>query len=331
MRKPSTLFFLFLALAIACGASRAQETVRIQDFPGLGNLLGRVAVAQGFCEKHRIRCEMKSTQSSPIGVQMLLAGDLEVAASAQEVLVNALRRGSRLKAIGTVHASPMIFLSAGNHLELPNHAKGYPAVMHDLRGKRVGVPARGSQAEFQLASLLAGAGMSVADVTILAVGAPDTALPALRTKQVDAVMMFEPMGGFCKTLKACRIIVDLRKGQGTPDVLVKGANTALTVTAEFAQRKPQTVAAIQAAFRDAEGFAQNPANKAAVLQILSDTFKINVPDSQEVLKVVLDDSLSAFKATLDPQALQAVADMMFRSGQVDQRVDTSVLLLSKGQ
>jgi NitT/TauT family transport system substrate-binding protein len=321
---------LFTALTLAVGVAQAQstDTVRIQDYPGLGNLLGRVAVAYKFCEKHGIHCEMKTVPSAPLGMQMLLAGDLEVQVGAQEVLVNAIAKGAHIKVIGVVHGTPMTFLAASSRLATPNQRKGFPAVMQDLRGKRIGVPVRGAGPEFQLASLLKAAGLSLNDVTLVAVGSPDTALPALRNGQVDAVMLFEPMGGFCAVLKVCHILVDLRKGQGTPDVLVKGANTTMVVTAAYAEKKPATVAAIRASFRDAEAFVQNPANRPAVLKVLRDTFNISIPNSDEVLSVVLKDSLPALTTTFYPKSLQEVADNMLRTGQIDKHVDTSVVLIS---
>lgn len=38
-------------------------------------------------------------------------------------------------------------------LPTPHAAQGYPAVMQDFKGRRIGVTARGSAAEFQLVSV----------------------------------------------------------------------------------------------------------------------------------------------------------------------------------
>jgi NitT/TauT family transport system substrate-binding protein len=330
---PKLRALLVAALLLPLGTTYAQpmETVRIQDYPGLGNFIARVAVAQKLCEKRGIRCEMKTVASAPLGMQMLLAGDLDVQYGAYEVLLTAIGRGVRVKGIGNGTSTNMYFLAVGPHMQTPNAAKGYPALMQDLKGKRVGVIARGTGTEFQLTSLLKGAGMSPNDVTIVSVGTADTAVPALRSGQVDAVVNVEPLGSFCKVLDMCRIVLDLRRGQGPADSRVAGANNVMVVSADYAAKKPATVAALQAAFKDAEEFLQNPANRQATLKVLRDTFGIQSARSEEVLESVLAESLPAFRFTLDPKALQQLADNMLRSGQIDKRVDTSAVIFASPQ
>ena len=145
-----------LGFAFASLAQAQTETVRIADYPGIGNFLARIAVAHKLCDKHGIRCEPRTFPSAPVAMQTLLAGDIEVAWTPPEVFLQAVAKGASLKVIGSGATSPVFFLLAGNHLETPNAAKGYPAVMRDLAGKKVGVVARGSSSEFQLITLLQG-------------------------------------------------------------------------------------------------------------------------------------------------------------------------------
>ncbi len=323
------LWATLMSLPLAIGAAaQPLETVRIQDYPGLGNPLVRVAVANKYCEKHGIRCVLQPVPSAPLGMQMLLAGDLEVQMGPQEVLFNAAARGTKLKVVALAHNTPMTFLVAGNKLPTPKAGAGYPALMKDLKGRKIGVTARGAGPEFQVISMLKGAGMAAEDVVLVPVGAPNTALPALMSGQVDAVMSFEPMGGLCKVQKSCRMLVDLRKGEGPADLqAVKGAATLLVVRADYAERKPQVAMALRAALRDAEAFVQAPANRAAVLQIIRETWELAGPDADQIRAVVLEDSLGALKSGLDPKALQAGADVMFRAGQLDKQIDVGALLL----
>ena len=148
----------------------AQDTVKVQDYPGLGNMLVRVAIAQKICDKHNIKCEVRTIPAAPLGLQTLLAGDIDVAFGPPEVVIQAASKGADIKIIGNGARGSIFFVVAGNHLETPNASKGYPAVMQDLRGKKIGVTARGSGAEFQFVDLLKGAGMSTSDVTLVAVG-----------------------------------------------------------------------------------------------------------------------------------------------------------------
>lgn len=316
-----------LTTLIGPGVAQAQEVVRVQDYPGLGNMLLRVAVAQKLCDKHGIKCEARTIPAAPLGLQTLLAGDIDVAFGPPEVMVQAANKGADIKIIGNGARGSIFFVAAGNHLETPNAAKGYPAVMQDFKGKKIGVTARGTGAEFQFVDLLKGAGMSAADVTLVAVGAPNTALPALANKQVDAVMAFEPMGGFCEVLKACRVVVDPRKGEGPAELLaVAGAGSVLAIRGDLLQKRPQAAAGFAAAMKDAEAFIQNPANWDASLKVALETFKIDIPKGTEVVTAVLKTSLPAYRFSLDPKAVQAAADYLLATKQLDKALDTSRLL-----
>jgi NitT/TauT family transport system substrate-binding protein len=327
---PQRLIALFvLAACLQVHAQASRERVRMQDYPGLGNILAYVAIRNGYCHKHGIECELKVVPSAPLGVQMLLSGDLDLAITNAEVLFNAVSRGSQVRVIGAINVLPMTFLVGGNHLKAPNAAKGYPAVMRDLKGKRIGVTARGSGPEFQVLAMLKDAGMSAGDVTLVPVGAPDTALPALVSGQVDAVMSFEPMGAFCAVQASCRMLVDLRKGEG-PSILQQGraATTMQVVRADFARRKPQVVEAIRGAMAEAEAFAQDPANYDTMLALFREKFPLDRPDADRVRDAVLKGSLPAEHTHLDETALQTAADALVRTGQLSVRVEAGPLILN---
>ncbi|OYU32687.1 MAG: myristoyl transferase [Comamonadaceae bacterium PBBC2] len=303
------------------------ETLRIQDYPGIGNVLVRVAIANGYCEKQGIKCELKTIPAAPLGIQTLMAGDIEVAFGPSEVVIQAGNKGADLKIIGNGARDSIFFLMAGAHIETPNAAKGYPAVMADLKGKKIGVTARGSGAEFQLLDMLKGAGLSGSDVTIVPVGAPNTALPAIANKQIDALMLFAPMDGFCAAMKVCRVLVDPRKGEGPKEITqLNGAAGPMTVRGEFSQKKGSTLDAFAKAMRESEAFAQNPANFNAVLKVINDTFKIDGPAGASAVEASLRNSIGGSRFSLDPKALQAAADYLHRTAQIDKSVDTSKLL-----
>ena len=76
---------------------------------------------------------------------------------------------------------------------------------------------------------------NVPDYGIPFVPATNTALPAIANKQIDAVMLFAPMDGFCAAMKICRVIVDPRKGEGPKEITqLNGASGPMTVRGDFA-------------------------------------------------------------------------------------------------
>jgi len=320
------------AVAAACllhGLAHAQPTttLRIQDYPGIGNFLVRVANANGLCEKHGVKCELRTIAQAPLALQTLLAGDIEISFGPPEVLVQAINKGADLKVIGSGAIVPPFFLMAGAHMQTPNAAKGYPAVMQDFKGKKIGVVARGAGAEFQLVTLLQGAGMKPSDVTMIAVGSPNTALPSITNKQVDALMNFTPMDGFCEVNKVCRVVVDPRKGEGPGDIVnMVGAGNVQVVRTDFLHKNPKAIEGYQRAMGEAGDFVQNPANFAALLRIAQETFKISTPNGDQVLEVAVRNSIPSMRFPVDPKALQHAAQYMHRTGQIDKVVDTSKLL-----
>jgi len=330
--KPSAPTFLrtalgALALTLGSTAMAQIETLRIQDYPGLGNMMVRVAAANGYCEKNGIKCELKTIPTGPLGIQTLLAGDIDVAFGPAEVVIQAANKGANLKVIGTGFRDNSFFFMVGAHAEPANSTKGYPAVMADLKGKKIGVTARGTGAEFQLLSYLKGAGMSGSDVTIVPVGAPNTALPALANKQIDALMLFAPMDGFCAAMKVCRVAVDPRKGEGPKEIVqLNGGATPMTVRGDFAQKKGATLDSFAKAMRESEAFIQNPANFAAVLKVANDTFKIEGAAGAAAVETSLRNSISGTKFSLDTKAFQYSADYLSSTQQIDKVFDTSKIV-----
>lgn len=328
-RKTSSKVRLLLgALALGLtGAVSAQTTLRIQDYPGIGNLISRVAAANGYCEKYGVKCELKTIPAAPLGMQTLLSGDLDVFFGPAEVVIQAANKGADVKVIGNAARDTIFFLMAGTSMDTPNAAKGYPAVMQDFKGKKIGVTARGSAAEFQLVDLLKGAGLQPSDVSIIPVGAPNTGLPAIANKQVDALMLFAPMDGFCAAMKVCRVVVDPRKGEGPSEITrLNGAAGPMAVRADFAQKNAAALEAFGKAMRESEAFIQDPKNYDAVLKIVGQTFKIDGPAGAAAVDASLRNTIASSRFALDPKALQYAAEYLHRTGQIDKVLDTSRLL-----
>ncbi|MCC2104852.1 MAG: ABC transporter substrate-binding protein, partial [Hyphomicrobiales bacterium] len=137
----------FVALALAAGlfggAARAEETtIKIQDYPGIGNMLMRIAASKGFCEKHGIKCQMQMIPSGPLGVQALLAKSIDVAFAPPEVAINAALKGTQIKGVVSGATLNVFQIVARNELKIPDGGKDFKAMMTALKGMKIGVPAR---------------------------------------------------------------------------------------------------------------------------------------------------------------------------------------------
>jgi NitT/TauT family transport system substrate-binding protein len=100
----------------------------------------------------------------------------------------------------------------------------------------------------------------------------------------------------------------------------------MTVRGEFAQKKGAALDAFAKAMRESEAFIQNPANFNAVLKVINDTFKVEGPAGAAAVEASLRNSIAGSRFGLDPKALQAAADYLHRTAQIDKTVDTSKLL-----
>ena len=246
------------------------ETLKIQNYAGTtGNLHAVIAKEKGLCDKYNFKCELNTINSGILGLQALVGKTIDVALTGTELTAATVNAGGAVAIVGMGLPANVLFLAARADLPLPNKAKGYPAVMADFKGLKIGVPARGAGAEIFMHAMLREGGLQPTDVTFVAVGGPATAYTSLVVgKQVDAVMLFEPVKALCNHTKACNIIVDLTQGEGPQAVKdMNGAGVPLVMRREMIDANPALVAAYQAAMKDAVTWANDPANFEEVIKI----------------------------------------------------------------
>lgn len=314
----AALSLLVLAAPPAAAGSKA-ETVRFQDYPGLGNLIVRVARSKGWCAERGLDCELSMIPNAPLGMQALIGGSIDAAMAPIDVLMSAVRRGAKVEAVAGAAVSNIFMLVVSNKVATPDGAKGYAGLMHDLKGKTIGVTARGAATETLATFLLERAGMSAGDVTFVAVGATNTAYGALVSGQVDAVMTWEPVGLLCEITKKCRVA--WRSATASEPRLVKAMNGAGTVLAfrdEYVAAHPKAIAAVLALSKQAAAFINDPANAKEVLAISSQYFKFDMPHgdyiAQRVLGLARD--FHTYEPAIDRRAVAATQDYLIKTKQL---------------
>jgi NitT/TauT family transport system substrate-binding protein len=328
--SPKLLLSAALAIvATAAGAQGKGETVTIQDGPGTGTLPIRVAIAKGYCEKHGIRCELRTIPPGSLAVQALLAGTIDAAATATEIVIPAVTRGAKLKVIMPVSSRNIGLLVAGNHVDLPNAGKPFPAWVTDLKGRKVGVTARGSGVETGVRFLLEKAGLRDDDVTFVAVGGPNTAYPALTNRQVDFLMSFEPVGTLCEVTRQCKVLWRGDVDRQPAEVYAtNGSGIGLVMTQAYVDAKPQVVQALIKASVEAGEFINNPANFEEVLKISETYFKFAMPEGDRVMRALLQRQIKVghYDLHIKREAVKAAVDYMLTTGQWDKAVPVSELI-----
>ncbi len=330
-RIASMFAFVLIAMqSIPAFAQTERKTVRIQDYPGIGNMLFRVAASKGYCEKHEITCELKIISSGPLGASALLSKSIDVGFFPAEVQISAMIAGAKLKAIlSGARLNPFVIV-VRNELDATLPHTQFPDFMIDLKGRKIGVPARGGSAELQFRLLAMKAGLAPTDFTYVAVGAPNTSYGALISKQIDASMSYEPSGSMCEVLRTCKVLFNLSEANEPTEIVgTNGGVTNLVVTEETAEINPHVVDALVAAATDAETFLQDPANFDEALRIAKSFFSFDLPKGDEIMEVSFRRTLPTHRAAISRSALKQIADNMLAMKQIDAPFDTPRLVHAK--
>jgi NitT/TauT family transport system substrate-binding protein len=86
---------------------------------------------------------------------------IDVAQTGTEIAGSTIAAGGDIAIVGISLPNNVLFLAARNDVSLPNRAKGFPSVMQDFKGLKIGVSARGTGAEIFLAARQSGSSKCV--------------------------------------------------------------------------------------------------------------------------------------------------------------------------
>ena len=324
------------AVAMLCApVAQAQgkgETVRFQDFPGLGNMMIRVAINKGYCEKAGIKCELQMIPASPLGAQAMMAKSIESFMSPVDVVNSAVQRGAKMKIVAGGSMAVVLQLVIGNHVDSPNAGKPWPAFMQDFKGKKIGVTSRGSATETWTTWMLTKAGISADDVTFVAVGGPNTGYGALVSKQVDALMSFDPVGALCETLKTCKMVYRTAFDKEPAELYaLNGGAVGNVFSQEYIDKNPHVIEAVIKATKDAEAFINVPGNFDEVAKISQQYFKLDMPRGDEILNTALRNAINtnSYRAAIKRDSVQSALNMLLATKQIEKAAPLSDLIYDK--
>lgn len=323
-----------LAAALACNASFAQghgEELKFQDYPSTGgNLLVRVAIEKGYCEKYGIKCTLKTIPSAPLGLQVLTAKSIDVSMTPLSVLAAAVLKGAKVKAVAGGVVDNIGEMAVRNEALGPNADKGFPGAIRDLKGKKIGVTARGGSAELQVQFLLEKAGLKPDDVNIVAVGGANTAMQSLLSGQIDAAFTYEPAGSMCKIGKKCKVVYDASEDKNPPEIYAtNGAQQNQVMRQEMLDEHPELADAVIKATTDAQRFIQDPKNFDEVKKISEKYFKLKLPQADEITTESLRESIPANRVAISRSAVKATIDLMLYQKALPKPVAVDDLLYAK--
>ena len=329
-----------ILIALASCAAHAQapkangETLNIQNYASTtGNMHAVVAREKGFCDKYNFKCEIKTINSGTIGLQALIGKSIDVAQTGTLLTAQTVAAGGDVVIVGISLPDSVLSISVRNDVPLPNKAKGYPAVMADFKGLKVGETTRGAgEALFNV--MLREGGLKPADVTYVAVGGPATAYASLVVgKQIDAVIMFQPLTQLCRFNKTCDTVIDMTAGEGPAAIkAMNGASVPFVMRREMADGNPALMAAFHAAFKDAAAWFNDPANFEELVKIYTPLISFgDLPGADQLRRDWIKSVIPAYSKDLSAkrEAVKAIVDFYTETKDIDKPVDPVKLMWSK--
>lgn len=330
------LLISVIPAAAAAQSPRANgETLKFQNYAGSpGNMHAVVAKAKGFCEKYNFHCELANINSVALGLQALIGKSIDVTQGGADLVAASIIAGADIAVVGLSQPAKSVSISVRNDLALPNRPKGYPTIMRDFKGKRIGVAARGTSSEKYFNMMLAEGGLKPEDVTYVAVGNPFTGYASLTIgRQIDAIIMYQPLPELCKFNKTCETVIDMTIGEGPASVAAStGANVIFAMRRETADSNPMLMRAFYAAMTDAAAWFADPANFEELRSIYTPLVSFgDMRGADEMRNNLMRDIVPAYSRDLvvKRSALQQILDDAYDQKIIDRPLNTSDVLWSK--
>lgn len=271
-----------------------------------------VAEATGFFAKHGLDAQLVYFRSGAETTTAVVSGSCEFGALATEHVTQVRDQGLRVKAIVANYTDSPFTLVVRKEVDLPGAAKGYPHVIRDLKGLKLGITGRGASTDFTLRFLLKDGGLDPdRDVTIIATGGVSTSVAALAKGDIQGFLGFEPIQSQAiHGLGIAKAVLDIRKGEG-PKLLQDYAYNSMVAKEEYLDANPETARRMVAAVLDTERFLADPKNFEEIVRITEKYFEGIDP---KILRQSLQDSLRAYRPVITRQAVANIGEMLRFAG-----------------
>lgn len=271
--------------AAPAAADDALKTVKIGIFPGnTSSSIWVIADQQGFYAREGLKAQFVNFANGPALAAGVVSGSVDVAYGASSVSFDLAKQSSKLVVLGDFAEYVNWNIIVAKDKATSAVGAGFPANVRSLKGLKIGVTALGGVVNKFVLALLDSAGVAASDVTLIATGASNTAIPALKNGRVDALAAVVSPQDLERQGVAGVVVVDA----GIKDNAGAAATNALgvldTTSRSFMQKEPATLNKYCKAMIDTVAWAQNPANFDAAAQIVSKQLGISISLAGEELK-----------------------------------------------
>lgn len=239
-----------------------------------------VAKDLGIYAKHGLNVSLIDFRAAPDATAALFSGAVDLMSNSPGNMMLVNSRGKELVAIIDNYPAPVWSIVVGKNLATPNKGAGYPALIRDLKGKTIGVPAIGSDGHNFARRFFRDAGLNPdTDATFLAVGLGPDAVAAFKVGQLDAVMAIEPVQTALETIGG-KVLLDLQADKTIPE-FESWTSSVYHSTKEVADKKAEMMKRFQASQEEAIAFVRDPANAEKVAAVWSKYNKALTPEQMK--------------------------------------------------
>lgn len=250
---------LFCAGVTAAAAQSLTKMTLAQEHPamGVGEEVFLYAVPKhlGFFAAEGLDLGIQNTQSGMISAQALQSGSAQVGTTEGEAILKVREQGGDLVSFFGLKRNPGTFLVVLANSPIQK--------LEDLKGKTVGAPSFGAGGGLGLKQNLTQIGIMPDQYTAIATGAGPSAVAALRSGKIDALVMWDAMLAAAENtgLKLRMVHIPLEDGF---------VGTTLATTDSFAKAHPKEVAGYCRAMT--KGLVFTMTNREAAIRIFWDEF-----------------------------------------------------------
>ncbi len=269
-----------------------------------------VAKDLGIYDKHGLNVMLMDFRAAPDATAALFSGAVDLMSNSPGNMMLVNSRGRDLVAIVDNYPAHVWSIVVGKDVATPNKSVGYPAMIRDLKGKKIGVPAIGSDGHNFARRFFKDAGMDPEkDATFLAVGLGPDAVAAFRARQLDAVMAIEPVRTVLENAGG-KVLLDLMIDKTIPE-FATWTSSVYHSTKAHADKNAEMMKRFQAGQEAAIAFVSDPANAEKVAAIWS---KYNKALTQEQMKGVLTRLGKAFDVKFNCKGTENVGKFQVDNG-----------------
>ena len=229
---------------------------------GIGEEIFLYAVPKrlGYFAAEGLDVDIQNSQTGMISAQVLQSNNAQVGTTAAAAIMTVREQNGDLVSFFNLKRNAGTFLVVLKDLPIQK--------LEDLKGKTIGAPSFGAGGGLGLKQNLSEIGITPEQYTGISTGAGPSAIAALRTGQIDALVMWDSMLGAAENtgLALRTVSIPLEDGQ---------VGTTLAVRKSYANANPKEVAGYCRAMT--KGLLFTATNRPAAIRIFWEEFPTTKP------------------------------------------------------